>query len=100
MGEVIDIKDFKPLAKKDSKESDLAMFSILYFTEHFGELLAHLEDEVRYALIISVYRFMLDAESNKAVDITKEGFSIDNEASEELREKVFGAVDFDKEKLH
>ena len=69
MGEVINIQDILPLAKKESKESDLAMFAILYFSENFAELYSDVDIEVRYALVISIYRYMVDAEKNGAVEI-------------------------------
>ena len=100
MGDIIQINKFKPEASKDSKESDVAMFSVLWFTEHFGELFEDLELEVRYALIISTYRFMVDAESNGDVEITEEGCSIDNETSKELQNKIKSAVDYTTEKLN
>ena len=100
MGEVVDIKKFKPLNKKDSMESDLAMFAVLWFSEHFSELFSNLDIEVRYALVISTYRFMLDCEKTGDVTISKEGFSIDSEASEQLKERINQAVDFTPEKLN
>jgi hypothetical protein len=100
MGDLIDLKKYKPLNKRDGIESDIAMFSVLWFVEHFGELLSGLDVEVRYALVISTYRFMLDCEKNGDVTINKEGFSIDNEASKQLQHKIKNAVDFIPEKLN
>lgn len=94
MGEVINIQDILPLAKKESKESDLAMFAILYFSENFAELYSDVDIEVRYALVISIYRYMVDAEKNGAVEINHEGFSIAPEASEDLHKKIERVVDF------
>ena len=94
MGEVINLKDILPLAKKESKESDLAMFAILYFCEHFAKLYSDVDIEVRYALVISIYRYMADAEKEGAVEINEEGFSISPEASEDLHEKIKKVIDF------
>ena len=94
MGEVINIQDILPLAKKESKESDLAMFAVLYFSENFAELYSDVDIEVRYALVISIYRYMVDAEKEGAVEINGEGFSIAPEASEDLRKKIARVVDF------
>ena len=94
MGEVINLKDILPLAKKESKESDLAMFAVLYFSENFAELYSDVDIEVRYALVISIYRYMADAEKEGAVEINEEGFSISHEASEDLHEKIKKVIDF------
>ena len=94
MGEVINIKNILPLAKKDSKETELAMFSVLYFSEHFAEIYSELEIDVRYALVISIYRYMVDAEKDGAVEINAEGFSISPEASEDLHKKIKNVIDF------
>ena len=100
MADIIKIKNYKPTNKQDTKESDLAMFSVLWFSKHFGELLSDLDEEVRYALVISVYRFMVDAEIGGDVDITEEGFEIDNEASKDLQARIKGAVDWKKTHLN
>ena len=94
MGEVINIQDILPLAKKESKESDLAMFAVLYFSEYFAKLYSDVDIEVRYALVISIYRYMADAEKEGAVEINEEGFSISPEASEDLHEKIKKVIDF------
>ena len=93
MGEVINIKDFVPMVGKNSKESDLAMLSVLYFIENFAELHSEVEIEVRYALIISIYRYMVAAERAGEVEINEEGFSIDSKTSQDLRSKIKRAVD-------
>jgi len=100
MADIIKIDKYKPINKQDTKESDLAMFSVLWFTEHFGELLSGLDDEVRYALVISTYRFMMDAESTGEVEITSEGFSIATEASIDLQNRIKSAVDWKKTHLN
>ena len=94
MGEVINLKDILPLAKKESKESDLAMFAVLYFSEHFAKLYSDVDIEVRYALVISIYRYMADAEKEGAVEINADGFSISFEASEDLQKKIKKVIDF------
>jgi len=94
MGDIVKIKDYKPANKQDTKESDLAMFSVLWFSQHFGELFTDLDDEVKYALVISTYRFMVDAETTEDVEINSEGFSITNEASKDLKNRIKGAVDW------
>ena len=94
MGEVINIQDILPSEKKESKESDLAMFAVLYFSENFAELYSDVDIEVRYALVISIYRYMVDAEKEGAVEINEEGFSIAPEASEDLCKQIKRVVDF------
>ena len=100
MADIINIKNYKPENKKDSKESDLAMFAILWFQEHFDELLSDLDLEVKYALVISAYRFMIDAEASEEVEIGDEGFSISQEASQLLKNKIQGAIDFQPKRLN
>ena len=92
MGEVINIEEYPLLSKKDSKESDIAMFTILYFNEHFSELYSDLEIEIQYALIISMYRYMVDAEKAGDVEISEDGFSIALEASKILNNKLKAVV--------
>jgi len=94
MGDLIKIRDYKPTNKQDTKESDLAMFSVLWFSQHFGELFTDLDNEVKYALVISTYRFMVDAETTKDVEINSEGFSITNEASQDLQARIKDAVNW------
>ena len=94
MGDVIKINKYKPNNKQDTKDSDLAMFSVLWFCEHFGDLFSDLDEEVRYALVISTYRFMVDAETTGDVEISSEGFSIDTKSSKELQAKIKDAVDW------
>ena len=36
------------------------MFAVLYFSEHFAKLYSDVDIEVRYALVISIYRYMAD----------------------------------------
>ena len=93
MGEVINIQDILPSEKIESKESDLAMFAVLYFSENFAELYSDVDIEVRYALVISIYRYMVEAEKEGAVEISKEGFSIASEAGKDLRKKIERVVD-------
>jgi hypothetical protein len=100
MADIIKIDKYKPINKQDTKESDLAMFSVLWFTEHFGELLSGLDEEIRYALVISTYRFMVDAEKTGEAEITSEGFSITTEASIDLQDRIKGAVDWKKTHLN
>ena len=68
MGEVINLKDILPLAKKESKESDLVMFAVLYFSEYFAKLYSDVDIEVRYALVISIYRYMADKDLDDCRD--------------------------------
>ena len=74
--------------KDDNKLNDISMFAIIYFQEHFEKDLSHLDAEIRYALIISVYRYIVEAEKAGKVIIDNEGFSIEQEASDDLREKL------------
>ena len=94
MGEVINIQDILPSVKKESKEGDLALFAVLYFSENFAELYSDVDIKVRFTLVISIYRYMVDAEKEGAVQIIEEGFSITPEASEDLRKKIARVVDF------
>ena len=85
--------------KDDNKLNDISMFAIIYFQEHFEKDLSHLDAEIRYALIISVYRYIVEAEKAGEVIIDNEGFSIEQEASDDLREKLKGNK-FDDISLH
>ena len=96
MGDIIEYKKHhlhKIDTSPDAKNSDLAMFAILFFQKHFTEELKDIDLEVKYALVISVYRFMVEAEKNGDVEITKDGFEVNNEASLELQERIRNAVD-------
>ena len=95
MSKIINLNQYKSSLEDDNKLSDISMFAIMYFQEHFEKDLSHLDAEIRYALIISVYRYIVEAEKAGEVIIDHEGFSIEQEASADLRRKIKEAINFD-----
>ena len=100
MSKIINLNQYKSSLKDDNKFSDISMFAIMYFQEHFEKDLSHLDSEIKYALIISVYRYIVEAEKAGEVIIDHEGFSIEQEASDDLRRKIKEAINFDDISLH
>ena len=100
MGKIIEFKNLKKntetrkkYSSQEDLENDLAMFSVLYFQEHFGKELKTINEEVKHALIISIYRFMVEAEKYGEVELLEEGLSIEEQASEELQRKIRNNVE-------
>ena len=78
----------------DFKEYNLSVFSIRFFKQNFARLLDESDDELRYALIIAIYRYMVEAEKDGNIKMKGENFSISMKSDKALMEKVETAVAF------
>ena len=78
----------------DFKEYNLSVFSIRFFKQNFARLLDESDDELRYALIIAIYRYMVEAEKDGNIKMKGENFSISMQSDKALMDKVEKAVAF------
>ena len=72
----------------DFKEYNLSIFSIRFFKQNFARLLDESDDELRYALIIAIYRYMVEAEKDGNIKMKGENFSISMQSDKALMDKV------------
>jgi len=92
VGKIIDLKSYKETISS-SPIDQLALLSVFYFKDEYGEEVKDLEDEVRYALAIMVYKFLKSAEDEGKLVINKKGFMIDTEMKKELSHSIKAALD-------
>ena len=78
----------------DFKEYNLSVFSIRFFKQNFARLLDESDDELRYALIIAIYRYMVEAEKDGNIKMKGENFSISTYSDKALMDKVETAIAF------
>ena len=78
----------------DFKEYNLSVFSIRFFKQNFARLLDESDDELRYALIIAIYRYMVEAEKDGNIKMKGENFSISMRSDKVLIDKVETAISF------
>ena len=78
----------------DFKEYNLSVFSIRFFKQNFARLLDESDDELRYALIIAIYRYMVEAEKDGNIKVKGENFSISMQSDKALMDKVETAIAF------
>ena len=78
----------------DFKEYNLSVFSIRFFKQNFARLLDESDDELRYALIIAIYRYMVEAEKDGNIKMKGENFSISMQSDKALMDKVETAIAF------
>ena len=78
----------------DFKEYNLSVFSIRFFKQNFARLLDESDDELRYALIIAIYRYMVEAEKDGNIKMKGENFSISMQSDKALMKKIETAVAF------
>ena len=78
----------------DFKEYNLSVFSIRFFKQNFARLLDESDDELRYALIIAIYRYMVEAEKNGNIKMKGENFSISMQSDKALMKKIETAIAF------
>jgi len=91
MGKIIDLKGYKDKALT-SKVDQLALFSVFFFNEEYGEQVKDLDLEVKYALVIMTYKFLSAAREDGTVIINKKGFSIETEVKTELKTCIESAI--------
>ena len=78
----------------DFKEYNLSVFSIRFFKQNFARLLDESDDELRYALIIAIYRYMVEAEKDGNIKVKGENFSISMQSNKALMKKIETAIAF------
>ena len=78
----------------DFKEYNLSVFSIRFFKQNFARLLDESDDELRYALIIAIYRYMVEAEKDGNIKEKGENFSISMQSDKALMKKIETAIAF------
>ena len=78
----------------DFKEYNLSVFSIRFFKQNFARLLDESDDELRYALIIAIYRYMVEAEKDGNIKVKGENFSISMQSDKALMKKIETAIAF------
>ena len=78
----------------DFKEYNLSVFSIRFFKQNFARLLDESDDELRYALIIAIYRYMVEAEKDRNMKVKGENFSISMQSDKALMKKIETAIAF------
>ena len=78
----------------DFKEYNLSVFSIRFFKQNFARLLDESDDELRYALIIAIYRYMVEDEKDGSIKMKGENFSISMQSDKALMDKVETAIAF------
>ena len=78
----------------DFKEYNLSVFSIRFFKQNFARLVDESDDELRYALIIAIYRYMVEAEKDGNIKMKDENFSISMQSDKALMDKVETAIAF------
>ena len=78
----------------DFKEYNLSVFSIRFFKQNFSKLLDESDDELRYALIIAIYRYMVEAEKDGYIKMKGENFSISMQSDKALMKKIETAIAF------
>ena len=76
----------------DFKEYNLSVFSIRFFKQNFARLLDESDDELRYALIIAIYRYMVEAEKDGNIKVKGENFSISMQSDKALMKKIETAI--------
>jgi len=91
MGDVIDIQTRIPRVNEE-KGVDLALLSVFYFTDEFSAIAVELEEEVRYALVIMVYRYLKDAQEHGDLELNDRGFTLATDAAERLKALVEEAI--------
>ena len=91
MGKIIDLKGYKDKALANRVDR-LALLSVFYFKDEYGEEVKDLEEEVKYALVIMTYKFLSAAHKDGTVIINKKGFSIEAEVKEELKLCIESAI--------
>jgi hypothetical protein len=95
MGDVIDIQTRTPRVKQE-EGVDLALLSVFYFTDEFSALAVELEEEVRHALVIMVYRYLLDSQAHGDLELNERGFTLATDAAERLKGLVEEAIKTEK----
>jgi len=91
--DIIDIRSKKPSMKdKEEQVINLALLSVFYFTDKFESKVSHLHEEIRYALCIMVYQYLVDAKKHNDLEFTKDGFALATEAANDLERKIDEAV--------
>jgi hypothetical protein len=95
MGNVIDIKSRVPLVLRE-EGVDLALLSVFYFTDEFSKLAKDLEEEVRHALVLMVYRYLVDAETHGDLELNEKGFTLTTDAGDRLKNLVKEAIKTEK----
>ena len=78
----------------DFKEYNLSVFSIRFFKQNFARLLDESDDELRYALIIAIYRYMVEAEKDGNIKMKGDNFSISMHSDKVLMKKIETAIAF------
>ena len=78
----------------DFKEYNLSVFSIRFFKQNFARLVDESDDELRYALIIAIYRYMVEAEKDGNIKVKGENFSISMQSDKALMKKIETAIAF------
>jgi hypothetical protein len=78
----------------DFKEYNLSVFSIRFFKQNFARILDESDDELRYALIIAIYRYMVEAEKDGNIKVKGENFSISMQSDKALMKKIETAIAF------
>ena len=92
MAKIIDLESYK-INKSSSNIDRLALLSVFFFKDQYGEELIGLEDEVRYALAIMVYKSLKSYENDGRLVINDKGFLLDTEAKTELRNSIQSAIE-------
>ena len=82
----------------DFKEYNLSVFSIRFFKQNFARLVDESDDELRYALIIAIYRYMVEAEKDGNIKVKGENFSISMQSDKALMKKIETAIAFGNSK--
>ena len=82
--------EFDPLAPSPS--IDLALLSVFYFTDEFSALAVELDEEIRHALVIMVYRYLIDAQEHGDLELNDRGFTLATDAADDLRKKIENAI--------
>ena len=91
MGKIIDLNGYKNKTVTN-KVDQLALFSVFFFNEEYGEQVEALDIEVKYALMIMTYKFLSDAQKDGTLMLNKKGFSIDTEVKTELKDCIETAI--------
>ena len=92
MAKIIDLESYK-INKTSSNIDRLALLSVFFFKDQYGEELIGLEDEVRYALAIMVYKSLKSYENDGRLVINDKGFLLDTDAKKELKNSIQSAIE-------
>jgi len=87
MGDVIDIH-----TKRIEDIDELALLTVFYFNEEYGEEVRDLNLEVRYAMVIMTYKFLSAARADNTLQINDKGFTIDSTVKKKLNDCIQAAI--------